>query len=323
MKISALLGVCSAFFLAGCMPDSMTLAGSSADSRYSIDSYEEDTALTTDLSGLWIAIHNGTLKESKDGVDYTITGNIREIVEVTKSGSVFYVRTCLHPEIKNALSISGNSISFTVNDEQAQLTKTSNTAMAGNAAHSTSGSAYSGTLKMKKVAPLNDTFGLFNYLNASLGKDVATAGCIQEGSLRVVGTKFGISKWADVEVANITDWSSATFHQTGYMFSRGGSADAVNQIRFAEGSVASGSVVREYPAGNETVSISTSSSTSSVYKSSFSVGGVIAGTSDLGFSGIAVAGASTAGSGGATSTTTSGTDKLYFGDVLCFILMCG
>ncbi len=321
MKLSALLCVCLALFLTGCKPDGLTLAVGS-DSRYSIDAYKESTTLTSDLTGLWIAVHNGTLNETSNGVDYVVTGNIREIVEVTKSGSVFYVRSCLKPEIKNAVSMSGNNISFAVNDEQAQLTKTSYTAMAGTAAHSTSGSNYSGTLKMKKVAPLNDTFGLFNYLNNSSGKDIATAGCFQEGSLHVVGTKFGISKWSDVEIANITDWSASSFHQTAYMFSRGGTADAVKKVRFIESSVAAGATTREYPTGSETVSVSTSASTNSAYKSNFDVGGVISGTSDLSFPGIAAATASSGTGAAASTTTTSGTDTLHFGDVLCFILMC-
>ncbi len=306
MKPSTLVCVCSAVLLAGCLPKTTTLASVGSDSRYSIDAYKESTTLTSDLTGLWMAIHNGTLYETSDGVDYTVTGNIREIVEVTKSGSVFYVRSCLKPEIKNVVSISSNDISFAINDEQAQLTKTSFTAMSGTAAHSTSGSSYSGTLKMKKVLPLNDTFGLFNYLNTSLGKDVATAGCFQEASLHVVGSKLGFSKWSDVEFANITDWSAATFHQTGYMFSRAGTADAVKKVRFMEGSIASGATVREYPAGNETVSVATSSSTSSAYTSSFSVGGVISGTTDLSFAIAApVASTGTTTTSAATSTTTT------------------
>lgn len=306
MKISALLCVCSVAFLAGCLPEGVTLAPVGSDSRYSIDAYKESTTLTSDLTGLWIAIHNGTLNETADGVDYTVTGNIREIVEVTQSGGVLYLRSCLKPELKNVISVSGNNVTFAVNDEQAQLTKTGNTAMSGTAAHSTSGSSYSGTLKMKKVAPLNDTFGLFNYLNTSLGNDVATAGCLQEGSLHVVGSKLGFSKWSDVELANITDWSSPTFHQTGYMFSRAGTADPVKQVRFTEGSIASGATVREYPAGSEAVSVSTSASTSSAYKSAFSVGGVITGTTDLAFAIAAAAPApGTATTGAATSTTTT------------------
>jgi hypothetical protein len=91
MKISALAGVCSIVFLTGCISDTVSLAGT--DSRYNIDSYQEETTLTADLTGLWIAIHNGTLNETADGVDYTVTGSIREIVEVTKSGNVFYLRS--------------------------------------------------------------------------------------------------------------------------------------------------------------------------------------------------------------------------------------
>ena len=272
MKLLPACVLLACFGLAGCLP-SGSLPGIGSSSRYDINSYAEDKSQTADLTGLWIAVHEGTLKETTDGVDYTVTGNIREIVAISKSGGVYQMRTCLEPETLHVLSVSGDQVSVDMNDEHATLTLSSNTVMSGTASHNQSDSKYSGTLKMKKVAPLGDSFGLFSYISDSQAVSTETAGCLQEGSLHVVGSKLGFSKWADVELANITDWSSATFRQTGYLYSRGGTADPVRQLRFMEGTASAGATVREYPESGESVSASVTATSAEAYTGAFVLSG--------------------------------------------------
>jgi hypothetical protein len=275
------LSMISIVVLTGCLPQSNIISPNGSSSRYSIDSYQENTSLTTDLSGMWMVIHNGTLKETADGVDYTVTGSIRELVEISQSGGVFYVRTCLSPEARNALTVSGNNVSMLLNAEQAILTRSGFTVMSGTASHSASATNYSGTVKMKKIAALNTTLGSFSFLNSGLGKDTLAANCLQEGSLHVVGKKSLFSKWADIEIGNVTDWSAGTYHQTGYMYSVAGTADPVQKLRFTDGVVGSPGAVREYPLSGETVAVTVSNTGPSAYVSSLSVESVIAGGVNL------------------------------------------
>ena len=103
--------------------------------------------------------------------------------------------------------------------------------MSGTASHSATDSSYSGTVEMKKVAALGESFGLFSYLDSGNQADVATASCFQEASLHVVGSISLFSKWADLELGNFTDWSGSTLYQSSYLFSRAGTADPVRQAR--------------------------------------------------------------------------------------------
>lgn len=216
------------------------------------------------------------------------------------------------------VSVSGTSVSTTVNDEQVKLTASSNTAMAGTAAHSATDSSYSGTVQMKKVAALGESFGLFSYLDSNGSSDVATAGCFQEASLHVVGKMSFFSKWADLEIGNFTDWSGATVYQSGYAFSRAGTADPVRKARFAEGVSGNSLTAREYPLNGETVAIEVASSTEASYRSTFNVSGLIAGSVSLDFDFAAISpDATTAGTDGSSgslpaSTTTTSTSSPDF-----------
>jgi hypothetical protein len=276
----------------------VSLLGSA--SRYSIDSYQEDSA-TADLTGLWVAIHKGQLNESLDGVSYVVTGSIREIVEVTKSGSTYYLRTCSESENRQVMTVLGNTITVTMNRDLAELTKSSNTLMTGTASHSVTDSTYAGTINMKKVAPLGDSFGVFNYYSADHATNINTASCFQEGSLHIVGTKGLFSQWSDAEMFSAAEWASSdAFQQTSYLYSRAGTAEAVKQLRFRDGSVGVAANVREYPVGSETVNASTQKAEVNAYKSSFSINSVMSGTVDLSF-----AIASATSSAVTTTTTTS------------------
>lgn len=309
--------LCVTLLLTGCMGDGqLPLAGSA--SRYDIDAYEEKSSLNGDLTGLWITLHNGTLKEKVDGVNYTITGNIREIVQITRTNNVYYLRTCLEPETKHVMSVSGSSVSGMVNDEQVELTAASNTAMSGTASHSATDSSYSGTVEMKKVAALGESFGLFSYLDSGNQADVATASCFQEASLHVVGSISLFSKWADLELGNFTDWSGSTLYQSSYLFSRAGTADPVRQARFAEG--VSSLTAREFPVDDEIITVAVDSTSEASYHSTFAVGSLIAGsvTLDFDFAAVAHSAAAPAGSAGSfeslpegTPTTSSGSPDFY------------
>lgn len=290
--------------LCACVPQS-TLP-TTASSKYSIDSYKEASQLNTNLTGVWMAIHSGKLTETTDGVDYTVTGNIRELIEITESSGNFYARTCLDPSIKNVISISGNNVSVQLNDELATLTKTSFTAMVGTAAHSSAASTYSGTLNMKKIAALNTVFGTYPFLNTSLAKQTLSANCLEEASLYVVGKKSLFSKWANLEVGNVVDWNSATYHQTGYMYSTDGTADAVKELRFSEGVIGGSKTLREYPSNGEAIAISVASSNASIYQSNISATNIISGAVDIDFSSVVIlANTQQNTSGGSTSLPAS------------------
>lgn len=270
MKPLLALSLLVPLFLAGCIPAG-TVPGVGENARYDINTYREDKSLNADLTGLWIALHEGTLNETVDGIKYNMTGNIREIVEITRSAGVYYVRSCLFPESRHVVSVSGNTATAAYNDVSVEMTIASNTAMSGEAWRSASSSEYSGTVQMKKVAALGETFGLFSFVNGSHVKETATASCFQEASLHVVGSQLMFSKWADVELANVSDWTSSQLRQTGYLYSIGGTADPVRQLRFADGSEAAGLTVREYPEDGETVSATITTSTATTYVSEFSL----------------------------------------------------
>lgn len=271
------------FLIASCFDGVPPLADdfTGKSERFSIDSYTVSTS-ASDLSGLWVAIHSGTMLKAEGNVDYNITGSIREVVRIQKIGEEYYVRSCLESEEEHVLSISGDDISFEMNLDQVELTKVSNTRLSGSASHDLGGSSYSGTLEMKKVAVIGDDFGAFSFYASDSSTHLATASCFQDGYLRVVGKMFGISQWADVEVFTAADWlSDSDYEQLSYLISREGSADPVKQMQFIEGGLAVPMpYVREYEGG---LSVTTTVAEVNAYHADIIVDAVMSGAVDLVF----------------------------------------
>ena len=283
MKDYAIFTCLAIILLSGCVDQGLSandflLKGQG--SRFSIESYHRVDGINEDLTGLWIAIHDGLLTETMDGVDYEISGYIREIVEIREQGGSYYLRSCLESNRRQPITMVAENVSFIMNGEQVDLINSGNTLMSGTAAHDSANSSYTGTLAMKKVASLDDSFGQFDYYNASDVNEPASASCFQEGYLHVVGSKLFVSQWSDVEVFSVAQWSGGdAFKQTGYLLSRDGSADAVRELKFIEGMVAVDNTTRQYTG----VTVTTDNASVNAYSSSFAVSGGASGSIDLSF----------------------------------------
>lgn len=268
MKAIAALPLLACLFLAACMPDQTLFATSS---RFAIESYQTHDD-RQDLTGLWMTIHNGRLDETIDDIDYEITGNIREIVAITRVHGDYYLRTCVQPGTLRPMSLSGSQVSVQMNDDLAELTIIDNARLSGTASHDWPDSRYDGTVEMKKIAAAGDTFGHFGFYRADGQAVTATADCFQEGDLHVVGSQSIFSQWADVEILSVASLAADdSYRQTAYLTSREGTADPARKLVFTSGGPAVDPTVQQFPIAGENIAIGSSTASVNAFNTSLAV----------------------------------------------------
>lgn len=267
--------------LAACSPD-LPVNPAAGQSRFDIEAYHEIDS-NADLQGLWLAVHEGTLHQTSGDVDYTITGFIREVIEIRQHDGEYFLRTCVEPEHEQTLDIFDGKIRVQINADLAEFDWESNTFLQGVASHDDSDSDYNGTVAMKKIAAFGEWLGSFHFYSAEHQEQLLDASCFQEGKLQVVGTMLGISQWANVDILSVSSWEeTGAFHRLSYLVSREGNADPVRELTFVDGELGNASLVsREYA---DSLSVSTISAGVNYYQSSFAVDDVINGVVNIDYS---------------------------------------
>jgi len=274
------IAVLSGLMLSACVDDLPSLdVRNAGGSRFDVNSYYEGGG-QSDLSGVWIAIHEGTLLENSSNVDYEISGFIREIVEIRERSGAYYLRTCLEPEKEQLISQQGEQLSVTMNMDVAILSYIDNQNLQGTASHNESDSSYSGSVEMRKVADLGAQFGDFVVYDHSSQTQQLEANCFQEGAVYVLGSMLGISQWARVEIMNMAHYDQDNFYTTGFLVSREGTADAVRNVVVQSGVLGSVGQRAEYESG---ICVDTSAIQLNQLQSQLNVSGEFNGAINLSF----------------------------------------
>ncbi len=270
IRITFLLFLLTLF--TACVPEPVVLP---VTTRFQIDQYTEVAGLPDDVTGVWVVLQSGTRVETKDGIEYTTTGNLRELVEISGSPEAYTARSCVETEAIKTFNLSGDDASVTLNAINMVLTKSSFTRMSGTASSAEAGVSYSAAVNMKKIAALDSTFGTFDFFSDGGSMETGLdAHCMQESDIRVTGTFGGlVQQYTNISVLNATEWTTpTTYKQTAYAYTTSGTTDSpVRTMTFVNGTVAASNTLRAYPESGQTLTVSIPTASTSALVANYSV----------------------------------------------------
>ncbi|CAA0099393.1 Uncharacterised protein [BD1-7 clade bacterium] len=250
----------SGSFLTGCIGDQVSLPSSD---RFNIASYQVVDTPQTDITGVWMVVTHGSRVETIEGTEANIDIQSRELVAIQSDGAGgFELRSCIEPQFFRSMTPDSSSFTLTLNSSSATFTQVDINNMTGTASKQTDSTTYSATLAMKKVADLGASFGSFDFYNDGSDNTTLDASCFHEDRLAGNATKIIINLTSELSISNISHWGVDDFHRVISIKKVGGNIDALDVVRFYNGSFSADPTVSTFASDEFGVSIDRLESTS-------------------------------------------------------------